>query len=77
VIMMVGKEYPILEYDPSVKAVIEPFHSVQRMDIPEHCIICFFKEVIDKIVAEREVRLVTEIGSEMGKHPVVLSFDSG
>ena len=44
--------YPILEHDPIRTAFIEPSKVNQARDMPEHCVICFFKEVIDKVVAE-------------------------
>ena len=59
---------PILEYDPVKTAVITP--SGGDLAVPEHCIICFFQDVIDGL---REIGSVEEIGhraSEMGKHPV-------
>lgn len=43
--------YPIVEYDPTRNAIIEPSKVVSPRDTPEHCVICFFREVIDKVVA--------------------------
>lgn len=40
--------YPILEYDPSCEALIEPSKVIRPRDLPEHCVICFFKDVIDQ-----------------------------
>src|SRR5258707_13644241 len=40
--------YPILEYDPARMAMIEPSLVIKRRDGPEHCVVCFFKEVIEK-----------------------------
>jgi hypothetical protein len=39
--------YPILEHDPTRTAFIEPSKVIRARDMPEHCVICFFKEVID------------------------------
>src|SRR5258706_12317171 len=41
--------YPILEYDPARMAMIEPSLVIKRRDVPEHCVVCFFKEVIEKV----------------------------
>ena len=42
--------YPILEYDSTREAFIEPSKVIRPLDMPGHCVICFFKEVVDKIV---------------------------
>ncbi|MDF2989217.1 MAG: hypothetical protein K0R50_4727 [Eubacterium sp.] len=39
------KEFPILEYDPSPNAVIDPDKVISRLDIPENVVICFFNDV--------------------------------
>ena len=38
--------YPILEFDPTPTAIIEPKHLIEPIDIPEHCVLCFFRFVI-------------------------------
>ncbi len=40
------------------------------LDIPEHCVICFFREVINKVVAEHNAKMVAENPWEDGPHPV-------
>ena len=42
--------YPILEFDPAREALIEPSRLIKPRDMPEHCVICFFQEVIEHIV---------------------------
>ncbi|PKK82071.1 MAG: hypothetical protein CVT49_15595 [candidate division Zixibacteria bacterium HGW-Zixibacteria-1] len=54
------QKYPILEFDPERKAIIEPGEHSNPMDIAEHCVICFFREVVEKIVAEYNARLMFE-----------------
>jgi uridine phosphorylase len=61
---------PILDFDPTHDALIEPSKVNRRRDMPEHCIICFFKEVIDEVVAERQARIVVENAWEDGPHPL-------
>jgi uridine phosphorylase len=63
-------DYPILEHDPKRKAFIEPSRVIRHQDVPEHCVICFFREVIDKVIAEHNARVVVENRWEDGPHPV-------
>ncbi len=54
-------EYPILEYDDAREAIIEPSHVCKPLDgMPEHCVICFFQNVIEQLV---EKGLAVEISS--------------
>ena len=62
--------HPILEFDPSPEAFIEPSRVNPRLDMPEHCVICFFKEVLDKVAAEHNARVLGENRWEDGPHPV-------
>jgi uridine phosphorylase len=62
--------YPILEFDPTPEAFIEPSKVIRSRDLPEHCVICFFKEVIDKVVAEHNAKVVVENRWEDGPHCV-------
>lgn len=62
--------YPILEYDPDKEAMIEPSQVYKPLDVSEHCVICFFQDVIDKIVAEHDARCVTDNRWEDGPHPL-------
>jgi hypothetical protein len=39
--------HPILEFDPAREALIEPSRIIEPRTVPEHCVICFFKEVIE------------------------------
>lgn len=62
--------YPILEYDPAPSAFIEPSKVIRQRDMPEHCVLCFFKEVINKVVKEYDARVLVQIPWEDGPHPV-------
>jgi purine-nucleoside phosphorylase len=64
------KRYPILEFDPAVPAVIEPSRVIAKGDIPEHCVICFFQEVISGLCAQGRGREAWTMRSEMGPHPL-------
>ncbi len=62
--------HPILEFDPTREALIEPSKVVRPRDVPEHCVICFFKEVIEKVVEEHNAKILLESKWEDGKHVV-------
>jgi uridine phosphorylase len=60
--------YPILEFDPAPEAFIEPSRVIRARDLPEHCVITFFKEVIDKIIDEHGAKVAVENKWEDGPH---------
>jgi len=63
-------KYPILEFDPDPKAFIEPEHIADGMDVPEHCVICFFHEVVEKVASKHHATLLTDHCWEDGPHPL-------
>ncbi len=62
--------YPILEFDSAREAFIEPSKVIQPRDVPEHCIITFFSEVIEKVIAEHRAKLLVENRWQDGPHPL-------
>ncbi len=66
----VRRDYPILEYDPQRQALIEPRPSKGHLGLPGHCVICFFREVVDRVCSGEGARQVACERSEMGEHPV-------
>jgi len=62
--------YPILEFDPSPEAFIEPSKIIRARDLPEHCVICFFREVIDKVVKEQNALVAVKNHWEDGPHDI-------
>lgn len=62
--------YPIFEYDSTRNAFIEPSKVIKPRNMPEHCVICFFREVIDKVIAEHNAKMLVENRWEDGPHPV-------
>src|ERR1044072_3640945 len=60
--------YPILEFDSTREAFIEPSKIIRARDLPEHCVICFFKEVLDKVVEEHHAQGVAQNRWEDGIH---------
>src|SRR5262245_38873715 len=67
---MEPRPYPILEYDPTPTAIIEPGHILKSIDIPEHCVVCFFADVFEKLSGEGKLKVVAVQRSEIGDNPV-------
>ena len=61
--------YPILEFDDSRDAIIEPSRIINRLDaMPERCVLCFFQHVIQQVCGNSEP--IHMLGSEIGPNPV-------
>jgi len=67
---MKRREFPILEFDASRRAVIEPSEQIRPSDVPEHCVPCFFGDLIDSLAAAGTAREAACMKSEMGRHPI-------
>ena len=61
---------PLLEFDPTPSAVIEPSTLHEPVEISPNAVLCFFQEVIAKVVSEHEGRRVHMLNSEIGDNPV-------
>src|SRR5438309_1667220 len=63
--------YPILEFDRSPEAIIEPSRAIRPIDgIAERCVLCFFQEVFDRLKERGQTRQIASLRSEIGDHPV-------
>jgi uridine phosphorylase len=63
--------YPILEFDASKTAVIEPRSVLKPIDdLPEHCVMCFFQSVIGEACGDGKAQYVGRLASEIGANPV-------
>lgn len=67
---MKNAAYPILEFDPAQDAIIEPRKVIAPQDVPEHCVICFFADVIAWLNAQYDVQVIAHSKSEIGLHPL-------
>lgn len=56
---MPPKKFPILEFDPAPKAIIEPGEYIKPLDVPQHCVITFFREVLEKLHAAGKAKIIT------------------
>ncbi len=63
-------DVPILEFDPSPEAIIEPARVIRRRDVPARAVLCYFQDVIDRVVADAGGRRVARLRSEIGDNPV-------
>ena len=63
------QHYPILDFDPDQNAIITPRMIYPGVDLPEHCVVCFFYDVIKKIVKEFTAKTVFDSEWESGSHP--------
>jgi uridine phosphorylase len=63
-----AREAPILEFDPTRRAVVEPTNASPRVDVAEHCVPRFFQEVITKLCQEHNAKTVTSFKYEDAPH---------
>jgi uridine phosphorylase len=61
---------PILEFDPAPTAVIEPTEVIEPSDVPVHAVLCFFQDIITKVVADHGGRAIDHVVSEIGRNPI-------
>jgi uridine phosphorylase len=61
---------PILEFDSSSTAVIEPSDHIEPTGIPPHAVLCFFQDAIEKVVAEHGGTIIDHVISEIGHNPI-------
>ena len=61
--------FPIIDFDPDRDAIIRPFMTETPPDFPELVVMCFFKEVVEKVAAEHAARTVYVGKSEIGEVP--------
>ena len=67
---MFAADYPILEFDSTREALIEPSRVIRPAGAPEHCVICFFQEVIAAVCQAHQAQLIKSITWESGPHPL-------
>ncbi len=64
------RKYPILEFDPEPKAIIQPFLPGVNLPVPEKAVLCFFQDVIQVLSASGQLEKIGELTSEIGPNPV-------
>ena len=72
---MKSQDFPILEYDPTSKAIIEPKEQIATLDVPKHCVLTFFGEVLERLHACGKAKIVTTHSwSDADRHLFELEF---
>ncbi len=67
---MSSHEFPLMEFDSSRDAVVDPAVAITPFDVPESFVLCFFQDAIDRLVAEHGGAEIGTLGSEMGSYPI-------
>lgn len=67
---MLNNKVPILEFDGVSENIIEPSKLVKKIEMSERVIMCFYNEVIEKLLNEGKLKEIKTLYSQMGKHPV-------
>src|SRR4030088_1962078 len=67
---MIEHDYPILEFDSTPQAILEPQRIIKPIDVPEHAVMCFFQDVITQLSQQHRARVIKHLRSEIGTHPV-------
>jgi uridine phosphorylase len=75
--MFEKKQYPILEFDSSRTAYIEPSNIIKVIDIPECCVISFFRDVIEMKNNNGELKQIANIQNETLDIPVYETICNG
>src|SRR5215831_16013510 len=64
------RAFPILEYDPERTALIEPRSVVTPVEMPDHGVLCFFQEAIDRLHHHGALQVLTHLTTVLGRHPI-------
>lgn len=68
---MLKKEFPILEFDEDKNAFIRPANLIKPIpNMPERCVLCFFSEIIEKIIKEYPSKVISNYISEGINYPL-------
>jgi len=57
---VIKNDFPILEYDTSKKAIIEPNRNGKNK-FPEYCVMTFFNEVLDNYLKKNKYNIIRKI----------------
>ena len=67
---MEKKQYPILEFDSSKDAIINPSKFIQPISGCERCVITFFRDALEKLNAEGKLKQIATFYSETVNIPI-------
>ncbi|HYT44351.1 MAG TPA: nucleoside phosphorylase [Methylomirabilota bacterium] len=63
-------EFPILEFDDNSEAIIEPVPYKKVKNIPQHAVICYFKDVIDDLLQAKKIVSIQTEEPGLNLHPI-------
>ena len=63
-------KFPILEFDSSLTAILEPRLAPLAEPCPEKAVLCFFQEIIGELADSGQIRQIGSLGSEIGPNPL-------
>ncbi len=69
---------PLLEYDPTPTALIEPGHVAEPIEgLVSSAVICFFAEIVDEVCEHGRAQVVVPLGLESPRPLYLLETDDG
>ncbi|MAT45221.1 MAG: hypothetical protein CL609_23075 [Anaerolineaceae bacterium] len=72
---MKSNEIPLLEFDSTSRAILNPDAFLQPNQIPERLVLCFFGDVIRSQLETGKLTHRYSLRSEMGEHPIYIYHD--
>jgi len=75
--MDVEQPPPILEFDPTHTAILEPHGPKVEGPISERGVLCFFQEVLQQLVEDGRLKTIGWLISEIGPNPVYEMTEQG
>lgn len=61
---------PIVEFDADHEAIINPEINRFGEELPKRAVLCFFRDVLERLSADDRLQVIGELRSEMGKNPI-------
>lgn len=61
--------FPVLDFDPTIPAIIEPSEILAKRDVPKQMVFCYFREVVEKLVESGKTKEFFRDRSEDGITP--------
>ena len=75
--MFEKREFPILEFDCNPKAKIEPINIVNKIDVPEYCVITFFGDVIKYMLQSDKLKQIATFYTATVHLPIYVTDYNG
>lgn len=66
------EKIPLIEYDSSPTAILQPRIKETSEPAPSRCVLCFFQEVINELRDTGQLRKIGRLKSEIGDNPLYI-----